>query len=69
MQKDKILRVLGRNPNAGLAEAREWVKSDDSGLVQDAVDTLEDIGGHEQELNPAKTTLLRLEPWRTEPVR
>ncbi len=61
MRKDKILRMLGRDPNAGLAEAREWVKSDDPHLVRDAVAVLEDIGGHEQELNAAKTTLKSVE--------
>jgi hypothetical protein len=61
MRKDKILRVLGRDPNAGLAEAREWVKSDDPELVRDGVYTLEDIGGHEQELNAAKSTLESVE--------
>jgi hypothetical protein len=61
MERDKILRVLGRDPEAGLSQAWEWVKSDDPYLVQDAVDTLEDIGGHEQELNAAKTTLKNVE--------
>ncbi len=61
MRRDKILRVLGRDPNAGLAGAREWVKSDDPELVQDAVDVFEDIGGHQQELGAAKSTLERVE--------
>jgi hypothetical protein len=61
MEKDKILRVLGRDPAAGLSQAREWVKSDDPHLVRDAAAVLEDIGGHEQELSAAKTTLERVE--------
>jgi hypothetical protein len=27
MARDKILRVLGRDPSAGLAQAREWMPS------------------------------------------
>ncbi len=45
----------------GLAEAREWVKSDDPYLVRDAVAVLKHIGGHEQELNAAKSTLESVE--------
>ena len=48
-------------PAAGLSQAREWVKSDDPHLVRDAAAVLEDIGGHEQELSAAKTTLERVE--------
>ncbi len=29
MCRDKILRVLGRDPNAGLAQAHEWMTSAD----------------------------------------
>ena len=61
MVRDTILRVLGRDPTAGLAEAREWMKSDDPYLVLDAVAVLEDIGGHEQELSAAKSTLERVQ--------
>jgi len=60
MERDKILRVLGRDPNAGLAQAREWVKSPDSRLVADARVVFDDIGGHEQELNAAKLRLKSL---------
>src|ERR1039457_3621542 len=39
LEKDKILRVLGRNPNAGLEEAYQWMKSDDPDLLQCAIAT------------------------------
>ena len=59
MQRDKILRVLGRNPNAGLGQAREWVKSDDPELMQDAAEAFKDIGGHQQEYRAAESALDR----------
>ena len=64
MERDKILRVLGREPTAGLSEAREWTRSDDPHLAQYAVGVLADIGGHEQDLRAAKSALFRLEPWQ-----
>jgi hypothetical protein len=66
MERDKILRVLGRDPEAGLAEAREWMKSPDPELAEDAVVVLKDMGGHEQDLAAAKSALIRLEPWQAE---
>ncbi|MGD0075543.1 MAG: hypothetical protein ABSD31_14555 [Candidatus Binataceae bacterium] len=66
MERDKILRVLGRDSNAGQAEAREWMKSSDPELVEDAVVVLSDIGGQEQDLKAAKSTLIRLQPWQAE---
>ncbi len=66
MIRDKILRVLGRDPNAGLAEAREWMKSPDPELAEDAVVVLKDMGGHPQDLAAAKIALIRLEPWQAE---
>ena len=59
MERDKILRVLGRDPNAGLADAREWLKSSDPELVNDAVIVLTDIGGHDKELDAAESALGR----------
>jgi hypothetical protein len=41
-EKDKILRVLRRDPVAGLDHAREWMKSDDMHLVFDAAETFQD---------------------------
>ncbi len=54
MQRDKILRVLGRDPNAGLEKARYWATTDDPELIWDAVDVFRDIGGHEEELRAAE---------------
>jgi len=59
MERDKILRVLGRDPAAGLSQAREWVKSDDPYLMQDAAEVFKDIGGHEQEYRAAESALDR----------
>ncbi len=64
MERDKILRVLGRDPNAGLAEAREWMKSPDPELVEDAVVVVKDMGGHQQDLETAKGALFRVRPWK-----
>ena len=57
MERDKILRVLGRDPSAGLAQAREWVRSQDPQLVEDARVVFDDIGGHEPEESAAKLAL------------
>ena len=54
MQRDKIRRVLGRDPNAGLEKARYWATTGDPQLIWDAVDVLRDIGGHEEELRTAE---------------
>ena len=59
MERDKILRALGRDPNAGVADAREWLKSSDPELVNDAVIVLTDIGGHDKELDAAESALGR----------
>ena len=54
MTRDKILRVLGRDPTAGLAQAREWTASPDPVLVDDAVSVFMDIGGHDQDVAAAR---------------
>jgi hypothetical protein len=59
MARDKILRVIGRDPNAGLAQAREWMASPDPVLVDDAKAVLEDIGGHDEDVRAAKVALER----------
>ena len=66
MERDKILRVLGRDPEAGVAEAREWAKSPDPELIEDAYVVLGDMHGHEQEYQAAESALFRLEPWRVQ---
>jgi len=54
MTRDKILRVLGIDPNAGLEQAREWMKSPDPVLVDDAVSVFRDIGGHDADVRAAR---------------
>jgi hypothetical protein len=54
MCRDKILRVLGRDPNAGLAQAREWMTSPDPVMVDNARVVFQDIGGHDKEVQAAK---------------
>jgi hypothetical protein len=54
MSRDKILRFLGRDPTAGLAQAREWMASPDPVLVDNARIVFHDIGGHEDEVRAAK---------------
>jgi hypothetical protein len=53
MERDKILRVIGRDPNAGLKQAREWMNSPDAALVQDAITVFRDVGEHESDLRAA----------------
>src|SRR4029077_19756071 len=48
-ERNKILRLIERDPTAGLQDAREWMKSKDPDLLQDAAVTLKDISGHEVE--------------------
>jgi hypothetical protein len=59
MVRDKILRVLGRDPTAGLQQAYQWMNSDDPDLLQDAAVTFEEIGGHEKELRAASASYRR----------
>jgi hypothetical protein len=54
MQRDKILRVLGRDPTAGLRQAYQWLNSDDPQLLGDAMITFQDIGGHDEEMREAR---------------
>lgn len=54
MVRDKMLRLLGRDPTAGLKEAREWTKSSDIVLMGYAAEVLRDIGGHEADLRRAE---------------
>ncbi len=60
MKRDKILRVLGRGPNAGEKEARDWAKSGDWELIVDSISVFEDMGGHEADLRAAKLARKRL---------
>ena len=57
--RDKVLRVIGRDPTAGLDQARQWITSSDPVLVDDAKAVLEDIGGHEEDVRAATLALER----------
>ncbi len=59
MERDKILRVLGRNPTAGLNHAYQWLNSDDPDLLQDAEATFKEIGGHKLEEQAARDKRMR----------
>jgi hypothetical protein len=54
MARDKIQRVLGRDPNAGLGKAQQWATSRNLEIIGYARDVFLDIGGHEAEANAAK---------------
>jgi hypothetical protein len=58
-ERNKILRLIGRDPTAGLQDAREWMKSNDPDLLQDAAVTLKDISGHEDEARAASEAYQR----------
>lgn len=54
MQRDKILRVLGTDREAGLVRARQWVKSENPEMILNAVVVFRDMGGHEEEAQAAE---------------
>jgi hypothetical protein len=54
MARDKILRVLGRDPAAGERQARQWMTSPDLYLRHDAVVVFRDMGDHEADLAEAE---------------
>ena len=57
MTKAKILRVLGRDPVAGLNQAYQWMNSDNPQLMQCAIATFSDIGGHERQVSELRQVL------------
>jgi hypothetical protein len=57
MSRDKVLRFLGRDPTAGLAQAREWMASSDPVMVDNARIVFIDIGGHEEDVRATKLAL------------
>jgi hypothetical protein len=57
LETDKILRVLGRDPAAGLQQAYQWMNSGDPQRIQGAIAIFRDIGGHEGELRSAQAAL------------
>ncbi len=56
--RDKILRVIGRDPKAGEQQAREWVTGPDPDPWNAAI-VFGDMGGHEEDLLAAKLALKR----------
>jgi len=59
MCRDKILRAMGRDPTAGLAQARKWVTDSDPVFVDNARIVFQDIGGHDEEVRAAKVATER----------
>jgi len=59
MERDQILRMLGRNPAAGLNHAYQWLNSDDPDLLQDAEVTFKEIGGHKADEQAARDKRVR----------
>jgi hypothetical protein len=57
MEKYKILRVLGRNPAAGLRHAYRWMKSDDPTQMQCAMAIFQDIGGFPKQVHDLQQAL------------
>jgi len=53
MTRDKILRVIGRDPTAGLAQARAWITGPDR-HPGSAYVVIKDIGDHEDDLKAAQ---------------
>lgn len=54
MCRDKILRAIGRDPTAGLAQARKWITDSDPVFVDNARIVFQDIGGHDEDVRAAK---------------
>jgi len=53
LSRDKILRVIGRDPTAGLTQARAWISGSDR-QPDAAYAVIKDIGGYEEDLQAAK---------------
>jgi len=54
MERDKILRVIERQPTAGLEQARAWMNSSDPQVIGYAVVVFGDIGGHDDDAREAE---------------
>jgi hypothetical protein len=59
MVKDKLLRVLGRDPKAGLQNADVWMDSDNPEFLLYAIATFGAIGGHDSDIRTARTAQSR----------
>jgi hypothetical protein len=55
MERDKILRVLGRDSMAGEKEARQWMTNPDPWIRNASVAVFEDLGAHTSDLNALRT--------------
>jgi len=58
MARDKILRVIGRDPKAGEQQAREWVTGPDPDLWNANI-VFRDMGDHEEDLRAVARLLKR----------
>jgi hypothetical protein len=54
MERDKILRVIERQPTAGLEQARAWMNSSDPQVIGYAAVVFGDIGGHDDDARAAE---------------
>lgn len=59
VKRDKILRVLGRNPTAGVQQAYQWMNTDNPRLLLYAAATFRDVSGHAQDANAAAANFRR----------
>jgi hypothetical protein len=58
MARDKILRVIGRDPTAGERQAREWITGPNPQPLA-AITVFKDLGDHEKDLRAAVRELHR----------
>jgi hypothetical protein len=58
MDRDKILRTIGRDPKAGEEQAREWVRNGDEILIGYAMSVFQDMGD-EPDFQAAKSAWKR----------
>lgn len=59
LERDKILRASGVDSTAGLGQARAWIAGDELKMKSVGIAVLQDVGGHEDEVNAAKSMLKR----------
>ena len=58
-EKNKILRMLGWDPAAGIQEAQRWMNTDDPFLLLAATATYNDIPGHDEDAKAARAAYNR----------
>ena len=49
--------MLGRDPTAGLASAREWAQSSNPDVIEDAAVGFRDIDGYDNKSSPTDPSL------------